>query len=369
MDKKDYSILEKAFGCDFVVKLPQKRSTGQVRILQITDPQMIDMSQIDDGPSATNNDDVWESRKKAWAPENFDRQCGNHIRSLIAQTDPDFIFITGDVVYGRYDNNGSALKWLSDLMDSFCIPWSPVFGNHDNEAKVGVDYQCGIFEESEYCLFNRGEVTGNGNYTVGIAVGDELVRVVHLLDSNGCTHSDDPSVMKKKGIYPDQFELVEKNTLAIRRECGKNVPAFLGFHIPHSIFHEAEVEKGYFTSERNYYVIGVDVEAKDGDFGFKLDACDTFGTDVDIAEFSKQNDIEGIFIGHHHNTATVINYKGIKLVFGLKTGQYDSYIPGNIGGTLITLWGKEYTVNNISSCCPYGPVPVGELRYKGFFQE
>ena len=88
-----------------------------------------------------------------------------------------------------------------------------------------------------------------------------------------------------------------------------------------------------------------------------------------LGDFAERNFIDGIFIGHHHNTATVISYKGLKLVFGLKTGQYDSYIPGNIGGTLITLWSNEYTVLNVSSCCPYGPVPVGELRYKGFFRE
>ena len=364
MEKNNYSVIKDAFGCDFLVKLSENRRNGQVRILQITDPQMIDTSQIEGTVSSFN-----ESRIKAWAPENFDRQCGNHIRSLIEQAKPDLIFITGDIVYGRYDNDGSALKWIADLMDSFSVPWAPVFGNHDNEAKVGVDFQCKVFEDSEYCLFKRGNVTGNGNYTVGVMVGNELVRVIHLLDSNGCKESDDPSVQKKKGIYPDQFELVEKNSQAIRQAFGRSVPAFLAFHIPHSIFHEAEVEKGYFTPEKQYYVIGVDVPAKDGDFGFKLDACDTFGTETDIVEFSKKNCIDGIFIGHHHNTATVINYKGIKLVFGLKTGQYDSYSPGNIGGTLITLFGEEYTINNISSCCPYGPVPVGELRYKGFFQE
>ena len=31
--------------------------------------------------------------------------------------------------------------------------------------------------------------------------------------------------------------------------------------------------------------------------------------------------------------------------------------------------GGEYTVSNVSSCCPYGPVPRGESRYRGFFQE
>ena len=366
--KKDYSIIENALGCDFVVDLSASRGKGQVRVLQLTDPQMIDTTQIVDGTSLPSDDHISESEMKAWRAENFDCQCGNHIRSLVAQTNPDLIFITGDLVYGRYDNDGSALRWLASLLDSFCIPWAPVFGNHDNEAKVGVDFQCKIFEDSEYCLFKRGSVSGNGNYTVGISVGGELIRALHMLDSNGCKHTDDPSVVKKKGLYPDQLELVESRTAAIMAASQKSVPAFLAFHIPHEIFHEAEVEKGYYTPDRQYYVIGVDTPARDGDFGFKLDGCDTFSTEVDIADFAKRNNIDGIFIGHHHNTATVISYKGMKLVFGMKTGQYDSYIPGNIGGTLITLSDNEYTVLNVSSCCPYGPVPVGELRYKGFFQ-
>jgi hypothetical protein len=33
--KKDYSINENALGCDFVVRLPESRGKGQVRVLQI----------------------------------------------------------------------------------------------------------------------------------------------------------------------------------------------------------------------------------------------------------------------------------------------------------------------------------------------
>jgi hypothetical protein len=175
--------------------------------------------------------------------------------------------------------------------------------------------------------------------------------------------------MKEKGIFPDQFELVRKNTEAIRKSAGHDVPAFLAFHIPHYIFYEAERKKGYIAPDRFYYVIGVDVPALDGDFGFKHDSCDAFETETDMLSFCKENNVEAIFIGHHHNTATVINYEGIKLVFGLKTGQYDSYIPGNIGGTLINLLGSEYTVTNDSSCCPYRPVPREQKKYKEFFED
>ena len=83
-------ILKDYLGCDFCVQLPAERSATPVKILQITDPQIIDASQRRPGCRFTPDTIA------AYAPENFDVQCGNHIRSLIAQTQPDMIFVTGD---------------------------------------------------------------------------------------------------------------------------------------------------------------------------------------------------------------------------------------------------------------------------------
>lgn len=356
-------ILKDTFGCDFVVSYPKEMASRPLKILQLTDPQIIDSSQRRT-PDRLNPTEIL-----AWSPENFDVQCGNHIRSLVCQTKPDFIFITGDIVYGEFDDNGTALKWFTDFMDSFGIPWAPVFGNHDNESLMGVAYQCKLFEDAGYCLFKRGTVTGNGNYTVGLAIENELIRVIHMTDSNGCTHSKEDAITRLRGIYNDQFEKIHQNTINIRAHAGKEVPAFMAFHIPHAIFVEAEKAKGYVTPDRYNYIIGVDVEAKDNDYGFKLDSADAFPTEVDFLKFAKENSIDGVFIGHHHNTATTIYYEGIALVYGLKTGQYDSYIPGNIGGTLILQSQTDFTVLNVSSLCRYGAVPHDQLRYKGFFQE
>ena len=41
--------------------------------------------------------------------------------------------------------------------------------------------------------------------------------------------------------------------------------------------------------------------------------------------------MEGIFVGHHHSNSTRILYEGIRWVYGMKTGQYDYHIPGQIG--------------------------------------
>ena len=359
--KSEFTVIKGGLGCDFLVKLPESRAGRPVRILQLTDPQIIDSYQ------RRTPDRIPADKIAAWAPENFDRQCGNQIRSLIAQTKPDLIFITGDVVYGEFDDNGTSILRITALMDSFGIPWAPVFGNHDNESRMGVDYQCGVFESAKHCLFKRGEVTGNGNYSVGIAVGDRLLRVIHMLDSNGCRNTTDPAVKREKGFGEDQLRLVEDNTARIRAAVGADVPAFMAFHIPHAVFHQAEVDKGYLTPDRFRYVIGVDTPAQDGDFGFKHCFCDTFETETDIFDLAAKNRIEALFIGHHHKTATVISYRGLKLVFGLKTGQYDSYVPGNLGGTLITLYGMEYEISHVSGCCPYGPVPPSESVFSDFF--
>ncbi len=346
-------------GCDFVVQLPDERK--DVKILQLTDMQVIDGSQRRT-PDRLRPDEI-----EAWDPKNFDIQCGNHIRSLIAQSDPDLIIITGDIIYGSFDDAGSTFRWFCTLMDSFQIPWAPVFGNHDNESIKGVAWQCEQFEKSEFCLFKRGAVSGNGNYTVGVAIGDRLERVIHMLDSNGCGAATDPAVIKEMGIYPDQFELVRDNTSRIRKAQGKEVHAFAAFHIPVAGFKEAEFAKGYRKSDDDMFILGVDTPAKDGDFGFCLEEYNTIKTEEDFIPFAKAQGIDGVFVGHDHSICTVISYEGIKWVFGFKTGQYDYHVPGQLGGTLITLQDGSFTVNQLAALVPSAPMPGKCPIFDNFF--
>ena len=348
-------------GCDFVVKLPKERQ-DDVKILQITDMQAIDSSQRR-YPDRIRPDEI-----AAWAPENFDAQCGDHIRSLVAQSCPDLIIITGDIVYGSFDDSGETLRWMCRLLDSFKIPWAPVFGNHDNESKMGVTWQCEQLEKSEYCLFRRGKVSGNGNYTVGIAKGDELIRVIHMLDSNGCKDGDDPSIIKTPGIYSDQLALIAENTEKIKKAQGKTPPAFLAFHIPTEQFFEAERAKGYAQNNSDRYVIGVNVPQKDGDFGFRYKIhSNIIKNDENFVDFLRSQGVDGVFIGHVHGACTRILYKDIVWVYGLKTGQYDSHIPGSTGGTLITLREKTFGVMHIPSLIHPAKMPEKAPMFTDFF--
>ena len=350
-------------GCDFVLKLPEDRVSTEIRILQITDTQIIDSTQCRT-PDRLRPDEI-----AAWTPDRFDGQCGNHIRSLITQAHPDLIIMTGDIIYGSFDDKGTTFDWFCELMDGFKIPWAPVFGNHDNESKMGLDWQCRRLEESEYCIFKRGEVSGNSNYTVGIAVGEHLVRVLYMIDSNGCAGSSAPGIIRTAGIYPDQIALMKECADKIRAAQKRTPPAFMAFHIPIDCFELAEREKGYRTEGRDTYIIGVDTPALDGDFGFMLEPYRTIKTEEGFIDLIREMGVEGVFVGHAHNNNFSIEYRGVKWVFGLKTGQYDYHLLGQLGGTLITLNGDDFYVRHVPSLVRYAPMPAKAKMFENFFTE
>ena len=342
-------------GCDVIVRLSEDRRTTPIKLLQLTDIQIIDASQV------RVDDRLRIDEINAWQPDAMDINVFNHIKSLIAQTKPDMIFITGDMVYGSFDDLGTTMVRFCVFMDSLGIPWAPVFGNHDNETHMGVDWQCDMLENSKNCLFCRGEVSGNGNYTVGIAVGEELVRVMHMLDSHGC--------LAKPGLFPDQLDMVRNNTKLLRQSQGKNIPAFVCLHYPTEEFIEAAMAKGYETDGRTSYTIGVEVEAKDDDFGAKYQNYKKQST-IPVPGFKKlvkECCVDAVFAGHYHTNNTCITYDNIKWVCGLKTGQYDYHTPGQLGGTLVVLENETIKVSHVPALVKFAPFVSERSVFEDFF--
>ena len=348
-------------GCDFVVDIEENR---KVKILQLTDMQIIDALQ------QRYPDRLRDDEARSWMPEYFDALFGDHARSVISQTKPDLIFLTGDLVYGQFDDKGTSLIWFCNFMDSFGIPWAPVFGNHDNESTMGVAWQCQRLKNSKHCLFKRGNVSGNGNYTVGVAIGNKLKRILYMTDSNGCKASTDDEVIKEKGIYPDQVKYIEDTAKTISKAQGKTVPGFMAFHIPTDIFLTAPMEKGYYTEDNPFCIIDVEIPGKDGDFGCyyrEMHEPDIIKMPQSFYDMLKANGIDGLFTGHFHRNNTVIHYDGFRLVFGLKTGQYDDHLPGHLGGTLVTLEDDDFSVQHVPALCIYGAYPGKAPMFNNFF--
>ena len=355
-------ILKDTLGCDFVLDFPTERKSKKIKLLQLTDMQIIDAEQRRT-PDRIRADEI-----SAWSPDRFDANFGDHVRSLVATTRPDLIFITGDIIYGSFDDAGTTLEWFCDFMDSFEIPWAPVFGNHDNESARGVAWQCEQFEKSKNCIFKRGSVTGNSNYTVGLATGGELLRVMYMIDSNGCKGASDPEVTKEKGFFPDQIEWLTVTAENVAALAGKAVPAFMAFHIPTEEFTAAEIAKGYRTEERDQYAIGVDAPALDNDFGCNYEIHGNVTMSVDgFAELLGATNTDAVFVGHCHAINTVIHYGGVTYAYGLKTGQYDYHNPYQLGGTLIALEGEGFEISHVPALVGCSGFPGGAKQFADLF--
>ena len=335
---------------DFLVDFPDDGLP--LRVLQLTDMQIIDAAQ------QRMPDRLNPREAEIWQPEYIPFQCTDHIRSVVAQTNPHLIFITGDVIYGEFDDSGSSMELFCNFMDSLGIPWAPVYGNHDNESRRGVDWQNARLEASPLCLFKKGQVTGNGNYSILLTRDGKPVRGMYMLDSGGCMGSSDVSARRGPGLAHDQYQWLYATAEAVNTAAEAIVPSFVNLHIPTIQFHLAAVRKGYQTSdEGERYAIGVTTPAQDGDFGCKREPISCILTPDGFVETLRELGVDGVFAGHCHANNTSVLWEGIRWTYGLKTGQYDYHTPGQLGGTLVTLCGRAFTVTHVPALVSPTRVP------------
>jgi len=329
---------------DFIVNVEQER---EIVILQLSDPQIIDSTQKRWPERLT------EILDRNWIPENMDMCCFDILRETITAVNPDFIFITGDMVYGSFDDKGTSFVKFLEFMESFKIPWAPVFGNHDDETYLGGDWQCELLEKSEYCLFKRRNITGYGNYTVGIESGGKLLRTFFMLDSNN--HS-----AIEAGFKDDQIKWYTDTAMQIKSQYPETKISF-AFHIQPFIFSKI-FEKYNFTGEKQINIDALD-NKDEGDFGI-IGAGLKSGWDEDLKVYNSIKSIgaDSIFVGHEHANSASVVIDGIRFQYGQKSSTYDraNYITETgeikwsferigkpiVGGTVLKLSSKDGQISD-----------------------
>ena len=112
-----------------------------------------------------------------------------------AKSDPnhtgtvDFMVVTGDLF--TFASKGTA-KRLFEFLDKYEIPWTVVFGNHDEQTYFSVDWMTGYFNglsnKSQYCMFKDiqdDKVQGNCNFAINLTNADgSLHNQLIFMDSN-----------------------------------------------------------------------------------------------------------------------------------------------------------------------------------------
>ena len=384
---------------DFLITIPDDRDPI---ILQLADPQVIDSSQR--RADSTLSQDMID----AWGPNSREERCYSYIREIVQNTTPDLVLVSGDIVYGQYDDNGTVLEDFVRFMETLDVKWAPVMGNHDVESAKGADWMCKQYENANNCLFKQGDIMGNGNYTIGIKQGEELRRVIVNMDTNGCTGASQASKNNGQtvhhgnnsygvtygtyGLQLDQVEWLKKTVNGIKKYV-PDVKISFHFHIAMNAFAEAynEAYKGlvnnpvasvhagkFTTSAVNKVLYPERVKGhREGDIGallwlwqstpdfWDVERINGTGKDNMIFNQIKALGTDSIFVGHYHSNSVSIMYDGIRFQFGQKCSTYDTtqilksdgtITSGNIysttegtplvGGTVITMDKSTGELNN-----------------------
>lgn len=308
---------------DFLVEVPSDRDAI---ILQLTDPQVVDSAQ------RRTPDRIGQTHIDFYKLENRNKICYDHITEVVNEVKPDLIILTGDIVYGEFDDNGSCFKDFTEFMDGFGIPWAPVFGNHEAEANIGVDWQCKQLEEAENCLFLQRTLTGNGNYTVGIMRNGEIERAFFMLDSNGCGGASAKSMsnghtITGRGFGADQIKWYTAEAAKIRAEYPEVRYSF-AFHIQPYVFVTAMRKYGYDGTKKPVNIWAA-ANREATDFGYVAWGVEQWDVNGEVFKGLKALGCDSIFVGHEHRINASLVYDGVRLQYGQKSSEYDSHMRVN----------------------------------------
>lgn len=265
------------------------------------------------------------------------------IKRLISEKNPKLITISGDVLWGIHTRQ--CQRKLINMMESFGIPWAPVFGNHDSGGNADLLWLGERFEEAKHCLFKRGfnNIGGVGNYVINITRDGKTVHSLIMMDSGAdvtCNKAYDEQFVfsdpvngeiigkKKYGVMNiGQLEWYKWVINGLKNENnGNTVETSVILHIP---LMEYDMAYSYWADS------GFNPEIGTGSKNEKV-ASPT----VNIGFFNtilELNSTKNIIAGHDHINDFSILYKDVRLTYSVKTG-FRCYHDKNLnGGTLLTI--------------------------------
>jgi hypothetical protein len=266
------------------------------------------------------------------------------ITAMIDEVKPDLITVSGDLAWA---SEFVAYDMLAKFLDSFGIPWAPVFGNHDNQhGPEAVCKAAEIMKAQKTCLLEQGDpAMGYGNYVIGIEEEGRLIHGLILMDSH-----DRKAWVDEQGnhrydwadIEPNQFPWYREQVEMLKAKGAKE--SSLLMHIPLYTYRTA-VEAALRSDIDRSAVSPFNGEQGDcWNPGFE----NSFGVLYEgISSFERENGFfdeilaadhtKTVLCGHDHVNTIGVYWHGVLLAFTLKTGCGCYWNPKITGGTVMTV--------------------------------
>ena len=255
----------------------------------------------------------------------------------ITDANPDFIMLTGDIFTFA---NRRVMHSFFDYMDSHHIPWGITWGNHDEQCDYPITYMTSELNrraslDGSYCKFidlQDDDVYGYSNYVINVKDGADTKFQFYVLDSNRYHYG---SYMGYDSIHTDQIDWYERMVnYSTTQNGGTVVPSICYFHIPVPEYQEAY--DLYKAGSSEVEAVPVDVPA-----GHEVDNLeDVCCPKENTGFFEKARSLgsaKAFITGHDHINNSLLRYKGIDLVYTMKSTDRIYSNEDKLGALLVTI--------------------------------
>lgn len=282
------------------------------------------------------NGEEWQSDKRGYSV------IKEVLSKAIEGTKPDLISLSGDLALaGDLD----AYEALADAIEEYKIPWTAVWGNHDEQDGLdAVDEVVRRYLKHSYFVYENGpSMLGRGNFVVAIKDEDKVVHGVIFMDTHDTIPTTDENgeeCVTWGNITSEQVCWYEEQIKELRALGCKETSVVS--HVPLYAYRTA------FNESFDHSLDPSKVTPSEGQDGKGWLVPGAFGVKHESISSSDENDMfferlleigstKNYLCGHSHINNFSIPYKGIRLTYSLKAGVGSYYQPELIGGTTLKI--------------------------------
>ena len=237
----------------------------------------------------------------------------------------DLIEITGDqFMLANTYHVSTFLEFFEQKANEYGFVYAPIWGNHDRHGLYNPNWLSNQFKKAEHCVYIEPEdnLYGRSNFVINLTVdgGKESPTVWQIANLDSGASFSETAVSPFRDydyIRDDQVDWWLKE----HEKVGEAVPTIAYYHIPQQDNLEA------------WNAIHNDNKVMKNKF-FKLEGFADNGNEEYASKFiseGRKHNLKAAFMGHAHNVDWTVDYDGVVLGLGVKTGTelYFAHIDVN----------------------------------------
>ena len=227
----------------------------------------------------------------------------------------DLVELTGDMfMLANSYHLSTFIDYFEQKAEEYGFMYAPIWGNHDRHGLYNPNELAARFKNAPHCYYyeENDDVYGRSNYIINLTEdgtkNSSVVWMVANLDSGAAFSETELSVFRDYDyIRKDQTEwFISEHELA-----GENVPVIAYYHIPQD------------ENEAAWQAVTENDAALKNKF-FKLEGFADNGEAEYASDFidrAKDHNLKAAFMGHAHNVDWTVEYEGVVIGLGVKTGE------------------------------------------------